>query len=362
MTVVDGGEGILIPTANYDNGPAVFTNSYQAAPDSIVLEAKKILEGQELLKDQFIFTLTDESGEIIQTVKNNAEGQVIFDEITYDKTGSHTYIIKETRGDQGGVTYDDRVIEVTVTVTDDGEGQLLATKEYTNGPAVFTNTYTPNPDSIVIEARKTLRGQSLRDSQFTFELRDSEGNLIQRGTNNRNGQIIFDEITYSEAGEYRYTLREIRGSQRRMTYDDKVYEILVRVTDDGVGTLTAEVEYIGVDELVFNNTYRPITPPTTPVDPEYPDPVDPEYPDPEDPEDPEDPKDSEDPKVPVVPEDPQDPTRPTRPGTPSRPSKGTTLPQTGMVWWPASILAISGITIFGLGLNSDKKKKRKNDE
>ncbi|MGO3017667.1 MAG: Spy0128 family protein [Anaerococcus sp.] len=340
VKVADDREGTLTAEVEYPDGTVEFKNTYQAAPDSIVLEATKILEGQILREDQFEFELLDKEENVLETVKNNSEGQIIFSEITYNSVGEYYYTIREVVGSQGGVTYDDRVIEVTVTVTDDGEGRLLATKEYTNGPAVFTNTYTPNPDSIVIEARKTLRGQSLRDSQFTFELRDSEGNLIQRGTNNRKGQIIFDEITYSEAGEYRYTLREIRGSQRRMTYDDKVYEILVRVTDDGVGTLTAEVEYIGVDELVFNNTYRPITPPTTPVDPE----------------------DPEDPKVPVVPEDPQDPTRPTRPGTPSRPSKGTTLPQTGMVWWPASILAISGITIFGLGLNSDKKKKRKNDE
>ena len=283
-----------------------------------------------------------------------------------------------------------------MTVTDDGEGQLLATKEYTNGPAVFTNTYTPNPDSIVIEASKILRGQSLRGGQFTFELVDTEGNVIASATNNRNGQIIFDEISYTEAGEYRYILREVQGSQRRMTYDGREYEILVTVTDDGVGTLTAELEYLDVDEVVFENRYRP----SRPVGPGPEDPGDPRDPDPEDPTDPEVPTDPTDPEDPIDPEEPEQPEPyypgrpitpeeyeklygPTPEGAPDRPitpeeyeklygeipgggievpEKGDTLPQTGILWWPVQLLALAGITIFGIGLASNKKEKRKNNE
>src|SRR5699024_6085022 len=82
VEVVDGREGQLIATVHYVNGPAVFNNNYTSIPDSVIIEVEKILEGQNLRNGQFEFELLDESGDVIQTVTNNAEGQVIFEEIT----------------------------------------------------------------------------------------------------------------------------------------------------------------------------------------------------------------------------------------------------------------------------------------
>src|SRR5699024_7638465 len=111
-------------------------------------------------------------------------------------------------GTQGGVTYDSSVFNLSVEVVDGREGQLIATVNYVNGPAVFNNNYTSNPDSVIIEAEKILEGQNLRDGQFEFELVNKSDEVIQTVTNNAEGQVIFEEITYDEIGEYNYTIRE----------------------------------------------------------------------------------------------------------------------------------------------------------
>ena len=254
VDVVDE-EGQLEATANYIGGPAVFTNNYEADPDSAVIEASKILEGQELRKGQFEFQLLDESGEVLQTVSNNENGQVFFEEITYEEAGVYNYSIREVEGTQGGVTYDSTVYNLNVEVVDGREGQLIATVNYTDGPAVFTNDYTPNPDSVVIEVAKVLEGQDLRNDQFTFELVNESGEVIQTTTNNVNGQVIFDEITYNEVGEHTYTIREVEGVQGGVTYDESQFEVTVTVTDDGEGQLTAVLDIGEEEKIVFNNTY-----------------------------------------------------------------------------------------------------------
>src|SRR5690606_9811103 len=102
-------------------------------------------------------------------------GQVTFDVISFEKVGEYTYYIREVQGDLGGVEYDSSVFEFKVIVEDDNQGQLTAEVIDVNGPAVFTNVYTTEPGSAVIEAQKILSGQELRDGQFEFE-------LIEEGT------------------------------------------------------------------------------------------------------------------------------------------------------------------------------------
>src|SRR5699024_8267770 len=133
--------------------------------------------------DQFEFELV-EDGEVIQTVKNNANGQVIFNEIEYSEVGTYNYTIREKAGNLGGITYDETEYPVTVTVVDGGEGILVPTANYDNGPAVFTNKYEAAPSGIVLQAKKILEGQELIKDQFTFTLTDESGEIIQTVTNN----------------------------------------------------------------------------------------------------------------------------------------------------------------------------------
>ncbi|WP_313469113.1 Spy0128 family protein, partial [Carnobacterium sp.] len=256
VTVVDNGKGQLIASSSYFDGPASFTNTYIPDPDSVVLEASKVLNGQELREGQFEFELVDNVGKVIQTSKNNVEGQVFFDKITYDKVGEHTYKIREVQGSQGGVTYDDSDFKVDITVKDDGKGNLVATTNYIDGPAVFNNTYTSDPDSVVLEASKTLTGLELVNDQFKFELVDSAGKVIQTKTNNAVGQVTFDEIPYEEVGEYTYTIREVQGSQGGVTYDANEFPVNVIVEDNGEGNLVATSRYTK-GPANFTNEYVP---------------------------------------------------------------------------------------------------------
>src|SRR5699024_1207151 len=187
---------------------------------------------------------------------NNAEGQIIFGELTYDEVGKHSYTIREVKGEQGGMTYDESQYSVEVNVTDNGKGKLVATADYVDGPVSFTNSYTPSPDSVVFTGTKVLEGQDLRGDQFEFELVDAEGKVLEVVTNNAEGQIIFGELTYDEVGKHSYTIREVKGEQGGMTYDESQYSVEVNVTDNGKGNLVAIADYVD-GPVSFTNSYTP---------------------------------------------------------------------------------------------------------
>ena len=240
VSVHDDLDGILTATVEYLDGPVVFNNTYEAKPDGIVIEGTKTLTGQDLRNGQFKFELVDSEDNVVETVTNNALGQIIFSEITYDEIGEHTYTVREVEGVQGGVTYDTSEFEVKVTVTDNGEGQLVAKMNLVDGAIEFHNTYVAKADSVVIEGTKVLKGHDLAAGQFEFELIDEKDEVIQTVTNNVDGQIIFDEITYDEVGIYTYLVREVIGSDEDIIYDESVYKVVVTVIDDGEGNLVAD--------------------------------------------------------------------------------------------------------------------------
>ena len=149
-TVIDNGDGTLSVThALEDAQTATFTNVYRAAPASIKIAAIKTLVGRDLRDGEFAFALTGEgvSADISRTAKNDAHGNVSFDELTFEAPGAYTFRISEVKGTEEGMTYDESVYTITVTVVDNGEGQLEASLSYTkNGEAVealeFRNTFT----------------------------------------------------------------------------------------------------------------------------------------------------------------------------------------------------------------------------
>ena len=151
-TVSDNGEGKLSVKHAFEDAQtkkATFTNVYRAAPASVKITAIKTLVGRDLRDGEFAFTLTGEgdTADISQTAKNDARGNVSFDELTFEAPGVYTFRISEVKGTEEGMTYDESVYTITVTVVDNGEGQLEASLSYTkNGEAVeaieFCNTFT----------------------------------------------------------------------------------------------------------------------------------------------------------------------------------------------------------------------------
>ena len=151
-TVSDNGEGKLSVKHAFEDAQtkkATFTNVYRAAPASVKITAIKTLVGRDLRDGEFAFTLTGEgdTADISQTAKNDARGNVSFDELTFEAPGVYTFRISEAKGTEEGMTYDEGTYTVTVTVLDNGKGQLEASLSYTkNEEAVeaieFCNTFT----------------------------------------------------------------------------------------------------------------------------------------------------------------------------------------------------------------------------
>ena len=241
----------LIATAVYE-GNQVFENDYTPKAGSVVLNAEKILTGRSLQAEEFDFELVDEAGTVLQTKANDATGKIYFDALPYEETGEYHYTIREKAGIDGTITYDRKELAVVVTVTDE-DGQLTAVAEY-EGNQVFENDYTPKAGGVVLNAEKVLTGRALEANEFAFELVDEAGDVVQTKSNDVNGQIYFDELTYGEVGEYRYTIREKAGADSTITYDTKEIGVVVKVTDED-GQLVAKATYDS--NAIFENDYTP---------------------------------------------------------------------------------------------------------
>lgn len=129
-------------------GELKFVNTYSAKPASVSLKATKVLKGAQLTDDAFTFELLN-NDEVMDSVTNDAEGNIAFKELTLDKAGTYTFKIVEVAGDKKGMTYDATEHTVTVRVDDNGRGQLVVAAIEGDNPT-FTNTYvepTAKPES-----------------------------------------------------------------------------------------------------------------------------------------------------------------------------------------------------------------------
>lgn len=247
VDVADNGRGQLEATVPADK--PVFTNTYAAKPGKTVIEAKKVLNGKELEADKYEFELK-ENDKVVGTAKNTADGSISFPEIEYTKAGTYTYTMSEKAGNEPGVTYDKTSHKVTVEVVDNGQGQLEAT--VTSEKPVFVNDYVAKPGKKAIEAKKVLNGKALEADKYEFELKDSEGNLVDTAKNKADGSITFKEIEYKGPGLHTYLVSEKAGKEENVTYDTNTHEVTVEVADNGQGQLVATITS---EQPVFTNTY-----------------------------------------------------------------------------------------------------------
>ena len=244
-----------------------FTNAFTPNATTATIELTKELTGRELVDGEFSFELYEDANKL-QTVTNKS-GKVTFDAISYTEEGEHTYTVKEVKGNVPGITYDTAEKQVTVKVTKDGDN-LKATVVYPESKA-FTNTYSaPSPAKAQISASKILEGRDLKDGEFSFNLLDEAGEVLQTKQNAADGSVAFDEISYSQedAGKtFHYTIKEVipQSQEKGMTYDQASIEVTVTVTkDDASNTIKATVAY--GEKTSFTNTFvTSEIPPTPPV-------------------------------------------------------------------------------------------------
>lgn len=261
--VTDDGKGNLtVKRVGNDAAAFTFTNTYSVQPvDSSVTDQVKVtksLTGRDMAAGEFAFELL-EGDKVVATGTNSADGSVALSPIPYTKPGTHSYMLREVGGGthKAGVEYDGSVFTVTTTVTDNGDGTLSVTHKVDNDANAvgFTNSYAPAATSVTLGASKVLNGKSLEDGEFSFALEGEDGTQLTAG-NDANGMVVFPAIQYSEAGTYRYTLSEVKGSETGVTYDEAAYAVTVAVEAGGEGSLVATVSYEGGKAPVFNNTYQ----------------------------------------------------------------------------------------------------------
>lgn len=284
VTVTDR-DGMLSATADSQTNDIRFDNTYTPTPVSVRLEAAKHLTGRGLNDNEFTAELKDSNGNLLQTKQfthsprntqsdkvaaREGDGTLDFDKLTFDKTGVYTYTVDEQDGTLGGVTYDNTIHTVTVTVTEDMKShRLAASVAYSNGKAseksiLFQNTYQPEDVLVGLSAKKNLTGRELQAYEFEFELVDDKGNVIDSEKNDKQGNIQFKPLTYGrdndgvdDCGEHRYVIREKNTGEKNVTYDRTEHHVTVTVGDDLQGNLTAKVEYDPTDGKTKDSSATP---------------------------------------------------------------------------------------------------------
>ena len=294
-TIADNGKGQLVATHELKDAKDVksieFKNAYTTNATEASLAGIKNLQVDGALTPaditgKFTFTVTGEEGAPMPanaSVTNDAKGKVDFGKITFTlddlnkvlgekpekREHTFTYTVTES-GEVAGVTNDANATrKVSYTVTDDGKGNLSVSRNPDGNAAfTFTNTYnvTPVETSVTdqITATKVLTGRDLKEGEFSFELVEGD-KVVATGTNDAEGTIAMDKITYTKPGKYTYTLREVNGgtTSKGITYSDAKYTIETTITDNGDGTLKAEHVLKDPEAATFKNTYS-----VTPLDAE----------------------------------------------------------------------------------------------
>ncbi len=145
VSVTDNGEGGLAADVAYPEGGIAFVNGYgtiEGASVTVTPEASKTLTGRDMVDGEFAFAVTDAAtGSVVARGTNAADGTVAFDPIELTAKGDYEFVITEVNGRQSGMTYDDAAYRMLVTVSDDGEGGLVASVDYPDGLPRFANSY-----------------------------------------------------------------------------------------------------------------------------------------------------------------------------------------------------------------------------
>ena len=348
--VVDNLDGTMAATVTSGDQVSSFTNTYSVAPVTVTngIKLTKALTGANLTAGEFEFQISGTTNDAPMpksvTTTNDASGNVTFGDITYTAPGVYSYSVAEVNSGDAGYTYDNGAVDVTVTVTDNGDGTMKAETSY-GDKTTFNNAYNAS-GNITLHAMKTLTGRTLADKQFSFKLKDKDGNVLQSKTNDASGSVSFDAIEYSiadmqtstpnkatkvtvsanvngsetkpvtvqlfangvasgdsvtvttatyDSGEqdkydadgneiaytvkvddaavdatttdvdagmstsydektFTYTISEVNDNQSGYTYDGKIVNVTVTVTNDGKGNLTATASYDTPAE--FSNSYH----------------------------------------------------------------------------------------------------------
>ncbi len=287
VVVADNGKGALVvqsTTVNgQENGLVKFVNRYVPAEAAVRIPGIKVLEGKQLQADSFAFELyaSDNSwsqGDLLDTVRNGADGSFSFAAMDYSQAGTYYYLVKEAKGNISGIVYDENIFRVQVTVTDNQRGQLIASILVFDKNGIpqedirFVNRYQiTGSGSVTLNGHKILENRDLAAAMFQFQLYKTDATFntaglqaLQSAANAANGSFKF-QLTYGPedvGNTYYYVAVEENAGQtvNGVVYSSLVYHITVEVADDGLGGIrtTTSITCGGaaVTDMEFVNTYQ----------------------------------------------------------------------------------------------------------
>lgn len=276
FTVTDNGKGKLDVSRKPDGNAAfTFTNTYSVTPvesrvtDQII--ANKVLTGRDLKAGEFSFELV-EGDKVVAKGTNAADGKITMSAVKYDKPGTHTYTLREVNGGttSKGITYSNVKYTIETAITDNGDGTLKAKHVLKDAKgatsATFENSYsvTPADADLDFDLSKVISGREWTDGdEFSFTITAPDGaplpdpatvTVSKHDAKDGIAAIKFGKIRYTATGTYKYEISENAGSTVGMTYDAHVATAEVTVTENGDGSLTANVTK--KENGRFTNTYR----------------------------------------------------------------------------------------------------------
>ena len=234
-------------------------------PARVDLAFTKRLEGRKLTAGEFTFNLVDQSGNVVDTQKNDSFGHITFIPQLFNHAGVYHYTVEEVPGTEAGINYDAMKAEVSITVDEDGNSYIAHTIMPTD--TEFNNTYTPSPVKVGLEFNKVLSNGSLNVGDFSFTL-IGDNNVNETVTNKADGKITFSDLSFDHVGVFNYTVKEVKGDKPDVDYDDMTIAVKVTVSkDEETGLLTAKTEMTstggeatGTDDKTFNNyAVAPVT-------------------------------------------------------------------------------------------------------
>ena len=291
VNVTDQQDGVyldtLVATVTSGNG-SVFTNSYKAEPAKVGGDAQQKITVNKTVKGydtdaDFTFALTPVeaegtdwsgvtyngaavSGATIEAAVTDkfADGDTktaAFGEFSFDKVGTYTFNVVEKEAASeapAGWTYDDSTRQITVTVTDEGNDGFL--DAVVSEAPTFTNAYKPSSvttsedTNTTLKAKKTVEGRPwLTNESFEFMLAaQDDAPMPEAGGETATAtesapEASFGDITFEAAGTYKYTITEVEGANKALTYDDHAVTVTVEVVDDGEGALE-------IQSVTYDNT------------------------------------------------------------------------------------------------------------
>ncbi|MBP3913457.1 MAG: hypothetical protein J6D14_03510, partial [Lachnospiraceae bacterium] len=284
ITVKDDGKGHLVAEEGSNLvQTAEFENTYSAEGKAEV-KVQKILNGRKWLdSDEFTFTISADEGtpmpanDTITITKADADQTKGFGEMTFTKAGEYVYIVKETKGTLGGVTYDETEHTVTIKAEDNGKGEIVAAADSDLFPVEkITNEYSAS-GSVKFSGAKTVEGRDFKaGDKITIKLEGENDatplpettEVTIEPTSGKSAPFSFGEIGFDlddlkdlPEGEtsktYTYTVTEsaytMEGVKKK---DDTVYTVKATISDNGDGTLKVVDENNNFEGLNFTNKFE----------------------------------------------------------------------------------------------------------